>query len=395
MENNCMKKIGVYLIGRPNNGGSYQYWMAVLKALSQVDRSKYQVTVYSPYDDWKSIADKLGVNFQPIYQNLSMIQKIFIYSLARFMPRCMVRTFSALWDPFIRELKQDKPDLWIGQTTAIGEELLGIPTIIPIFDLMHRYHREIIELQEKYDEREKLYTYQCKHAAMILVDSEVGRQHVLECYGNVTEGLENKIRVLPFIPPDYIYEGQECQDFSHDIFDKYIFYPAQFWTHKNHKRLLKAIKLLENKDVIINLVLVGSEQNNKQTVVDLIHDLELENQVKILGYVDNSEMIYLYRHARALIMPTLLGPTNIPQLEAFELGCPVATSNIYGIPEQVGDAALLFNPENVDEIAESIEQLWEDDELCDELVEKGKIRAEKWGQKEFTDTLLTYICEMI
>ncbi len=390
-----MKKIAVYLTGRPDNGGSYQYWMAVLKALAQIKRSKYQVTVYSPYEDWGNTADKLGVNFRLIYNNLGIIQKIFVYGLPRLMPRCMIRKFSALWDPFIKELKQGKPDLWIGQTTAIGEELLGVPTIIPIFDLMHRYRQDISELQEKYKEREKLYTYQCKHAAMILVDSEVGKQHVLECYGTVTEGLEGKIRILPFIPPDYIYEGKECLKFSHEIFDKYIFYPAQFWTHKNHKRLLEALKQLKNKGIIVNLILVGSEQNNERAVVDLIDDYGLQDQVKILGYVNNSEMIYLYRHARALVMPTLFGPTNIPQLEAFELECPVATSRIYGIPEQVGDAALLFDPENVDEIAKCTESLWEDDRLCAELIKKGKERAAKWGQKEFTDTLLAYISEMI
>lgn len=47
-----MKVIAVYLIGRPSNGGSYQYWMAVLKALTQINQDKYQVIVYSPYEDW-------------------------------------------------------------------------------------------------------------------------------------------------------------------------------------------------------------------------------------------------------------------------------------------------------------------------------------------------------
>lgn len=390
-----MKKIAVYLTGRPDNGGSYQYWRAVLKALAQIDRSKYRVTVYSPYEDWENIADKLGVSFQSVYNNLNTIQKIFVYGFPRLLPKCMIKKFSILWDPFVKELKKDKPDLWIGQTTAIGEELLEIPTIIPIFDLMHRYRRDITELQEKYKEREKLYTYQCKHAAMILVDSEVGKQHVLECYGGVAEDLTDKIRILPFIPPDYIYEEQKSMEFDHEIFDKYIFYPAQFWTHKNHKRLLEAIKQLKNRGIIVNLILVGSEQNNERAVADLINDYGLQDQVKILGYVNNSEMIYLYKHARALVMPTLFGPTNIPQLEAFELGCPVATSNIYGIPEQVGDAALLFNPESVDEIAGCIEKLWEDDKLCAELIEKGEKRAAKWGQKEFTEILLEYISEMI
>lgn len=390
-----MKRIAVYLTGRPDNGGSYQYWMTVLKALAQIDKNKCQVIVYSPYKDWESISSELNVKFQAVYRDINILQKICIWGFPRVLPLAIMRKFSVIWNPFVKELKSNKPDLWIGQTTAIGEELLDIPTVVPIFDLMHKYRQDIPELREKYMEREKLYIYQCKHAAMILVDSEIGKQHVLECYGSVVEGLEDKIRILPFIPPDYIYEGQECQSFPHEIFGKYIFYPAQFWTHKNHKRLLEALKQLKDKGIIVNLVLVGSEQNNERAVKDLINDLDLQNQVKILGYVNNSEMIYLYRHARALVMPTVLGPTNIPQLEAFVLGCPVATSRIYGIPEQVGDAALLFNPENVDEIAKSIERLWVDDELCAGLVEKGKSKAAKWGQKEFADTLVKYICEII
>ena len=93
-------------------------------------------------------------------------------------------------------------------------------------------------------------------------------------------------------------------------------------------------------------------------------------------------------------MPTLFGPTNIPQLEAFVLHCPVATSRIYAIPEQVGDAALIFDPLNVEEIAHCIERLWVDDELCQELINKGQKKAEAWGQQEFADTLLKYIYEI-
>jgi glycosyltransferase involved in cell wall biosynthesis len=102
-----------------------------------------------------------------------------------------------------------------------------------------------------------------------------------------------------------------------------------------------------------------------------------------LGYVPDSEMSALYRRARALIMPSFFGPTNIPQLEAFVAGCPVAVSGVYGVPDQVGDAALLFDPKSVDEIADVMERLWTDDELCKTLVEKGKHRAAIWGPEQF------------
>jgi glycosyltransferase involved in cell wall biosynthesis len=95
----------------------------------------------------------------------------------------------------------------------------------------------------------------------------------------------------------------------------------------------------------------------------------------------------LYRAARALVMPTFFGPTNIPQLEAFALGCPVATSRIYGIPEQVGDAALLFDPSSVDEIYDAIEKLWTDDALCAGLAQKGREHEAKWGRPQFRSRL--------
>lgn len=389
-----MKVIAVYLIGRPSNGGSYQYWMAVLKALTQINQDKYQVIVYSPYEDWGIIVEALGLTFSVVNNNLNFVQKVCIYGFSRFIPLGLQRKFAFLWNPFVNTLRKKKPDLWIAQTTEIGEKLLGIPTIVPIFDLMHRYHPEIPELNEKFKEREILYTYECKHATRILVDSEVGKQHVLECYGDGTSELGNKIRILPFIPSDYIYEAEDIEELPYSIFSKYIFYPAQFWTHKNHTSLLQAIQKLKEKGIIINLVLVGSEQNNEQTVENMIEQYGIQNQVKILGYVNNLEMVYLYKHARALVMPTLLGPTNIPQLEAFVLHCPVATSRIYAIPEQVGDAALLFDPLNVEEIAHCIERLWVDDELCQELINKGQKKAEAWGQQEFADTLLKYIYEI-
>jgi glycosyltransferase involved in cell wall biosynthesis len=98
-------------------------------------------------------------------------------------------------------------------------------------------------------------------------------------------------------------------------------------------------------------------------------------------------MFELYRRARALIMPIFFGPTNIPQLEAYVAGCPVAAAGIYGVPEQVGDAALLFDPKSADEIATCMERLWTDDALCNDLAERGQKRAREWGPVQFSARL--------
>ena len=106
-----------------------------------------------------------------------------------------------------------------------------------------------------------------------------------------------------------------------------------------------------------------------------------------LGYVSDGELVTLYKRARALVMPTFFGPTNIPPLEAFSLGCPVAISDVRGITEQVGDAAVTFDPEDVDSIADAIERLWLDDDLCRRLVSKGRHRIQSWTPEQFSSRL--------
>jgi glycosyltransferase involved in cell wall biosynthesis len=226
----------------------------------------------------------------------------------------------------------------------------------------------------------------------VLVDSDVGKAQLIESYGVPPE----KVFVLPYIPPAYVYASDPSQDDSvrerYQLPAKFFFYPAQFYRHKNHVALIDAIALLRSAHPDVRLVLVGTkERNGFADVQSQVRRLGLDENVQFLGYVPDEEMPALYRAARALVMPTYFGPTNIPQLEAFALGCPVATSRIYGIPAQVGDAALLFDPSSVDEILLCLRKLWEDDALCESLVEKGKQHAAAWGPPQFRDKLVKIV----
>jgi glycosyltransferase involved in cell wall biosynthesis len=166
---------------------------------------------------------------------------------------------------------------------------------------------------------------------------------------------------------------------------KYIFYPAQFWWHKNHGKLLEAIARLKGELPDLKLVLSGGRQNAYDAVVKQVQDLDLGDDVVFAGYVPDADMPEFYRRARAMVMPTYYGPTNVPPLEAFAVGCPVAISGTYGMPEQAGGAALHFDPDSAEEIAGCIRRLWTDDRLCAELAEKGKRRGAIWGQAQFNE----------
>lgn len=390
-----MKKIGIYLERRPESGGAYQYCLSMLKALSYFPQNEFKIIAFCTFDEWKKVTEQMNIQTEIVSKNF--IQKIIHYIAERILSVEFYRKNCKILHPLARKFKEVGIDACIYPCGDKISFMLDTDSIVTVFDLMHRYLNEFPEVANKkiYKSRERSYNNIVKYAKLIFVDSNVGKQQLIECYGTDNKSintLNQKTKVLSMIAPDYVYGNCKAIIANERVkFDKYIFYPAQFWKHKNHRNLLLSIAELKNKGIIVNLILCGSKKNAFDDVIKIINDNNLQEQVQILGYVSNEELVALYQHARALIMPTFGGPTNIPQLEAFVLGCPVATAKIFGIPEQVGEAALLFNPYSISEIKDCVEKLWNDQELCETLVKRGYEQAEKWGEAQFRSKLLALL----
>ena len=389
---NTKARITLYLSSVPTDGGKYQYSLSILDAVSKLQGTlaDFEVIYYSKI--WESIIPE-NLHGTLLKKN-GLIVKVIKNGLFKVVPNLGQSIWQVIgkWiDSNHQSIYQTKPDLMIYAAKDQFVHEIGLPGIIPIFDLMHRY-ANFPELHEKgtFKGRELYYERVCKHAKGILVDSSVGKQHVMECY----KVHSNKLFVLPFIAPPYVLNVKGIPiDMigKFNLPENFIFYPAQFWQHKNHKGLLEALKILKSEGVIVNCVLVGSKKNSDIDVVKTVKEYGLDKNVFYLDYVSNDELVSLYKQSQALVMPTFLGPTNIPQLEAFALGCPVLTSNIYGIPEQVGDAALLFDPENYSDIAAKIKLVLTNEVLRQELIAKGRVKANLYSAKFFTKKLQSII----
>jgi glycosyltransferase involved in cell wall biosynthesis len=267
--------------------------------------------------------------------------------------------------------------------------LLPVRSISTIHDLMHKYEKRFPEVSG-YRLREYHYTNVCKTSSAILVDSKIGKKQVIESYLINPE----KIFVLPFIPP-YFKIGNYNIKHNYSLPKKFFFYPAQFWQHKNHEIIIHTLARLINTFPDMVFVFSGAPKNHYKFIVKLIESYNLKHAIRILGFIPNEEIPYIYEHARALVMPTFFGPTNIPPIEAMSLGCPVAVSDIYGMHEQVGDAGLFFNPNSIDELIEVLIKLWTDDELCKILSEKGKEKMLLWNKVHFDNQLFQYIYNVL
>jgi glycosyltransferase involved in cell wall biosynthesis len=107
-----------------------------------------------------------------------------------------------------------------------------------------------------------------------------------------------------------------------------------------------------------------------------IKDLSMEDKVHYIGFVDTTDLAAIYKMSKMLIMPSLYESISIPIYEAFSVGTPVCASNLFALPEQVGNAGLLFDPKDVNDIAAKIYQLLTNDKLRIDVVERARIKVE-------------------
>ena len=301
--------------------------------------------------------------------------------------------------------------LYMAPTTLCFE--VGIPYITFVPDLRHRLHLNFAEVfgvgahddSNAWETLEYLFRNAIRSATLVLVDSETGKEDVLFFYGSHGAS-HDRIKVLPYPPPAYLSTACSEEDrhrvrHNYKLPSRYVFYPAhQLYPHKNVDVIIQALERLRRfEHVEVPLVLCGlcpaDDVGSRyfQLVMNMARYCGVEDQVHYLGYVPDEDLSALYDGAAALVMPTFLGPANVPYLEAWSVGCPVLTSDIRGIREQVGDAALLADPRSTPAMAAAIYRLWCDDALRRKLAERGRRHIASYTFDAFRERLLDILRE--
>ncbi|MBI3544756.1 MAG: glycosyltransferase family 4 protein [Deltaproteobacteria bacterium] len=364
-----MAKIGLHIVAQPHAGGTYQYNLSVIHALDALRARGHEITCFFIHPEWREALPK---SFRQVFVRRSVLR------------RALTRYFPSL-NPVIGVIERSDVELVVYPSQEDLPYRCRKPALSAIHDLMHRYEPQLEEYQHgEFEKREKHYSSVCRASRGILVDSEMGRRHVVESYGKSA----SEIFILPLRPPAYIQTSPDVDlRAKYQLPARFVFYAAQFWTHKNHVRLVEAIKILKDRGVDVTLVLVGSKKNGFEGVMRRITELGLESSVLVPGYVPNEDMASFYRQAVALVFASLIGPTNTPLNEAMQVGCPVVASSAYGMPEQLGGAGLLFDPKSPADMADKIERVWTDEKLRQELIAKGKARSRWYDDEPFNAML--------
>jgi glycosyltransferase involved in cell wall biosynthesis len=361
-------------------GGNYQQSLNNLLLINKLTSEKIKVTFVTTRKKNIKTLRKFGIQsifyspnkfsffWMKVRQNLPLI----LYQI--------LRNFEEK-NHLERYLGRQKIDLvYFTSQSKLATYLESLNYIFTLFDLCHRDHPEFPEVSSYrvFEQRELAFQKNLARAVAVFVDSELGKNNAVLRYG-----LDYKrVHVLPFGPSSAVAVTDKAYQKcfidikkKYDLDCDYVFYPAQFWAHKNHVYILQGLKILEqDENIIIGAIFAGGDQGNLDYIKKLVINFGLQKRIRFAGFVKNEEMPYLYKQSLALVMPSYFGPTNLPPLEAFSLGVPVLYSDFPGFREQVGDAALLIDLLDPKNLALQLKRLLQDLGLRNNLIRKGQNR---------------------
>ncbi|MGO7298550.1 glycosyltransferase family 4 protein [Rhizobium ruizarguesonis] len=246
--------------------------------------------------------------------------------------------------------------------------------ITTVLDLCHRDDLEFPEVSSdgKFEERERHFSTCLPRAVAVMVASHQLLKSIVVRYGID----EERMIAMPFEPSPFLSEAHSIDRTAvlgnYGLRDGYYFYPAQFWPHKNHIRILEAVSLLKQKTAVnsdIHVVFSGADRGNLARIKQQAQRLGVSDNVTFLGFVPVDHMRALYEGALAVVMSTYFGPTNLPPLEAWAVGRPLVYSA--HLNEQVGDAALFADANDAEQWADAMLRI-RDPAVAVDLIEKGR-----------------------
>jgi glycosyltransferase involved in cell wall biosynthesis len=292
-------------------------------------------------------------------------------------------------------LKKDKIDIaYFLSPSPIPQFFSEIPYIFTLWDLGHLDNLEFLEISgnRQFELREEMYQRSLKKAFKVVTESSYGKRNA-----EVKYNLDSKrVAILKFLPS--MIEGDkdfECNIKEiYNLKNDYIFYPAQFWSHKNHIYILEAIRLLkELKGIELDVIFSGSDQGNLNYILDRSKELGVEHLIHFVGFVPDEEIPYLYKQSISLVMPTYLGPTNIPPLEALHYEIPVCYSDLACFREQTKDAVFYMDLNDPNSLVECLLDIINNENEVKDKRKAGKRLLSSWSEENFYRKLMGILKE--
>lgn len=263
---------------------------------------------------------------------------------------------------------------------------LNIPAIVTIYDIIPLIFPRLFRARDaillNFHIRQSI-----KRADLVLTISNSSKQDIMKYFKIASD----KIKVV-YLPKDPLFYPRDKKQIdkvldSYGIKEQYFLCVGNIEPRKNLLRVLKAFSSIGSRNSC-QLVIVGQHLTDYRRILLEVSRMNLDDRVKLIGFVTDEELAALYSGSVALVYPSLYEGFGLPLLEAMACGCPVISSNNSSIPEVVGSAGILVDPYNVDDIRGAMENVISDKSLVDSLRQTGVIQASKFTLENFVKQMV-------
>jgi glycosyltransferase involved in cell wall biosynthesis len=293
--------------------------------------------------------DSLATSGEYFY-SLSLLSLGILWMIRTFPGRVFLKAMGIQKIRLERMLSQQGVDfVYFASPNALALGVSDMPMVTTVWDLGHRDLPEFAEISGKgsWQSRELYFSETVPRSIQVVTDSNATGDKLEKFYG-LSKERRTVLGLLPRVLPPSTNTHLVPQV-------PYVIYPAMKWAHKNHLVLLRALKLLETRGVNVSLVLTGSDKGFGTKISDTARHLGLESKVLDFGFVDQRDLALLITNAQALVMPSKLGPTNLPPLQSVALGTRAIVSDAHKFDEDFGEMIQVCSKDSAEEWAQAIE----------------------------------------
>ena len=371
------KRVAIFVDSRKESGGEYQHLLYTIENIKKNNNNKIKFLIVC-------LSKKLNLNLESgdveiKYFSLNIFQRYICYLRNYNSLISRLKKYFFLRNKFEEFLKENNVDLvYFLSPSQYSLYLENIKFLITIPDLDHREHLEFPEVVDdnEFNRKNEIFSKSLIKAQAIITNAEIIKKRLIQYYNIDSKrifiiSLRPALSVKNFSLEKIDNKKTEMLKKKYDLPEDYIYYPAMYLPHKNHKIIIDVVKHLKLKNKKINVVFTGSDVGYKKNLIKYAKNKGVLESIKFLNFVDDNDLPYIYFYSKIIIFPVLIGPTFTPIWEAFKMKKPVIFSNLEGVKEVYGDAVYYINPFDVDEIVNAVEIINNDPNFKNDLVNKG------------------------
>lgn len=296
------------------------------------------------------------------------------------------RIFKSVWRSYsIKKLKKHQVDIFHGLSNELpkGIQKINVPAVVTIHDLIFMRFPEFYKTIDR-----KIYYTKvknaCESAQKIIAISQQTKDDLTRFFDVDSDKIEVIYQsVSPVFFETTITENLRSK---YNLAENFILSVGTLEPRKNQLSLLKAI---HSDKIDIQTVFIGKPTSYEKKLLRFITENKMEKQVQFLSNVPESDLSGLFRLAKCSVYISHFEGFGLPVIESMAAGCPVITSNVSCLPETAGGAAILCSPGNFGELGNQLKNLLENENLRNNLIQKGFDRAKLFHPEYFSEKMIS------